>query len=92
MNSAYLPVISLYILRYSAADAVQEKSASMACFLRADHFFLSLNSSIASSIAPRSSWALKLANEKPVPSPVYLLYGLTVSLRPPVSLTIGRVP
>ena len=32
------------------------------------------------------------ANEKPVPSPVNLLYGTTVSFRPPVSRTIGRVP
>ena len=36
--------------------------------------------------------AVKLVNEKPVPSPVNSLYGCTVSFRPPVSRTMGRVP
>ena len=34
----------------------------------------------------------EFANENPVPLPSYSLYGSTVSLRPPVSLTIGTVP
>ena len=62
-----------YICMYCFAEDVQLKSAFMACFLKADHFLLFLCSSMASDIACLSSWALKLVNEKPVPSPVYLL-------------------
>ena len=35
---------------------------------------------------------VRFAKENPVPVPSYSLYGCTVSLRPPVSRTMGSVP
>ena len=85
--------IKKYRSRYLSAERVQLKSWLMACVTSWFHASrLSQNRRAARNTASPISSPLKLVNEKPVPSPVNSLYGCTVSFRPPVSRTMGRVP